>query len=310
MEDELRKSEERYRFIAENSTDVITILTGDGIAEFISPSVRQIVGYYPEEIIGKNLFDFVHPDDLDEGARLLSMAKDNAFDSAIINHRYLNNANNYIWFETTAKTIRNDQGDLEKIVAISRDISKRREQEEKLVKANELLQYLSTMDGLTGIPNRRHFEEDFQKEWQRCLRNQSPISVIMLDVDFFKKYNDEYGHLAGDDCLKTVARTLQMSLKRPGDFAARYGGEEFVVVLPETNERGALHVGNMLCKSILDLSIPHAKSDISEFVTISAGCATSIPSDSDPETLIQMADEALYKAKKTGRNRAVLSDVR
>jgi diguanylate cyclase (GGDEF)-like protein len=162
---------------------------------------------------------------------------------------------------------------------------------------------LSTLDGLTGIPNRRRFDEFLKIEWLRALRESNPISLIMIDIDHFKYYNDNYGHIIGDDCLKQVAICLAESSHRPADFAARYGGEEFGVILPLTDVQGAVTVAQSLIKQIEELKIPHGSSPVSSRVTISLGVATVLPHrDLSPTILIEGADKCLYQAKEAGRN--------
>ncbi|MBF0233236.1 MAG: diguanylate cyclase [Desulfamplus sp.] len=179
---------------------------------------------------------------------------------------------------------------------------------EKLHELNEMFKNMASIDGLTGIPNRRRFDEFLDQEWQRSIRQQTPLSLIMVDIDFFKPYNDNYGHAAGDDCLKAVAQGLMNSIERKIDIIARYGGEEFVCVLPETSAEGARLVGERLRAGVISLHLPHAYSDADDQVTVSLGAATmTAEQGSRPETIIQMADERLYKAKDGGRNRLVTS---
>ena len=174
----------------------------------------------------------------------------------------------------------------------------------KLSEANRTLQRLSSLDGLTGIANRRSFDETVHKEWQRAMRNSKPISLIMLDIDFFKLYNDHYGHQGGDDCLKKVALGLKAGIHRETDFLARYGGEEFSVVLPDTELDGAVTVAETMRESIVSLEISHAKSTVCDFVSISIGVSSVVPlQGTEPDILIGAADQALYKAKENGRNR-------
>ena len=169
--------------------------------------------------------------------------------------------------------------------------------------ANQKLELQATRDGLTGVANRRKFERDLEREWQRQLRDGQPLALILCDVDHFKCYNDTYGHQAGDKCLRSVALTLQQSLKRPSDLVARYGGEEFAVLLPDTPLTGAQQVASELRDAIEKLFLPHDASSVSNCVTISLGVCASIPSaDLLPEHLLQIADEALYEAKSAGRN--------
>ena len=164
------------------------------------------------------------------------------------------------------------------------------------------------MDDLTGIANHRRFIEFFDLEWRRSQRNARPISIILVDVDFFKLYNDTYGHQAGDKCLKNIAETMDKIIKRPGDLVARYGGEEFVIVLSETSSEGAEIIAENLRIQIENLKIDHKKSSVAKHVTISLGCATVIPDqESNSSILIKAADEALYRSKKGGRNRLTVT---
>lgn len=179
-----------------------------------------------------------------------------------------------------------------------------KESQEKLEAANRKLKKLSSLDGLTGIPNRRHFDESLHKEWNRAMRAGTPLSLIMLDIDFFKLYNDHYGHQGGDDCLKRVATILAGLARRGTDIVARYGGEEFAVILPDTDQAGAEQIAESLRVAVQDSRIPHKMSKVSEYVSISVGVGTGTPTrDTSPELLIETADQALYRAKEDGRNR-------
>lgn len=173
----------------------------------------------------------------------------------------------------------------------------------KLNVTNRELQQLSATDGLTGLSNRRMYDELSLREWRRCERTKKSIALVMVDVDFFKLYNDHYGHQAGDECLKAVANQLKRSAPRASDVVARYGGEEFVLALGETDMDGALWVANHFRQRIVDMKIPHAGSE-SGYVTVSCGVASVRPDDTvSLETLLQTADHALYQAKQQGRNR-------
>jgi diguanylate cyclase (GGDEF)-like protein len=174
----------------------------------------------------------------------------------------------------------------------------------ELEKAVTKLNRLSSLDGLTCIANRRSFDEHLDSEWKRCRRNARPLSLIMADIDYFKAYNDTYGHQAGDECLKSVALALDTALNRPGDLTCRYGGEEFAVVLPETNKKGAIHIANTLSQSVGSLHILHKNSPLGGKVTVSMGVASVLPTkDLSHADLVAAADKALYKAKQEGRNR-------
>lgn len=172
----------------------------------------------------------------------------------------------------------------------------------KFVRQRKLLENLVGRDGLTEINNRRRFDEIFLKEWGRAVRTNKPLSVIMVDVDYFKKYNDHYGHASGDNVLKAVAATICDNLKRPGDSVSRYGGEEFAIILPETNIAGGKIIAEKIRKAIENLAIVHEKSDIAPHISISLGGATAWEKDANESDLLKSADDMLYQAKGLGRN--------
>lgn len=178
----------------------------------------------------------------------------------------------------------------------------------KLDAANQELVRISSSDGLTGVSNRRFFDEAISLEWRRARRHSNSIAMLMCDVDFFKLFNDTYGHQAGDDCLRKVAKAISLNTERPSDIVARYGGEEFAVVLPETTIGGALMVAEKIRQAIRELNIPHESSP-SGRVTMSIGIASAAPGfDNPPDDLIHAADKALYRAKREGRDRVCRAD--
>ncbi|MFB2937658.1 diguanylate cyclase domain-containing protein [Aerosakkonemataceae cyanobacterium BLCC-F154] len=182
--------------------------------------------------------------------------------------------------------------------------------EDALVKANQELERLATIDSLTGVANRRLFDEYLGLEWLQMFREKSPLSLILCDVDFFKLYNDTYGHLVGDFCLQQVATTINTCVNRPADLVARYGGEEFAVILPNTDANGALKVAELIRQKVQSLKIVHATSTVSEFVTLSLGVTTVVPNtEINPDILIAITDKALYCAKQQGRNQIILENL-
>ena len=197
---------------------------------------------------------------------------------------------------------------------LAKEILDRRRAEKELRKANDQLARLNeelarlvSLDGLTQVANRRHFDTYLDQEWRRLAREQLPLTIIMGDVDYFKAYNDTYGHLAGDDCLRKVAQTLAQTVKRAADLVARYGGEEFVVMLPNTDVEGGLQVAEAMRQAVEHLNIPHTESDHAGIVTISFGLATTTPDIIySANVLISQADKALYQAKARGRNQVCL----
>jgi two-component system chemotaxis family response regulator WspR len=183
-----------------------------------------------------------------------------------------------------------------------------REMQKQLQKTNSELERISSLDGLTGIANRRAFDETLEKEWKRALRENTLLTLILIDIDYFKPYNDSYGHLQGDECLTQVAQALENTATRPTDLLARYGGEEFVLIAPMTNEAGAKQLAEYLQRAVNDLEIEHKFSKVSGHITISQGIVTLMPTESLTITdLIDMADKALYEAKEKGRNQYVVA---
>jgi diguanylate cyclase (GGDEF)-like protein len=176
----------------------------------------------------------------------------------------------------------------------------------ELKRQRDILSGLSFLDGLTGLANRRRFDQFLDQEWRRGLRSRSPLSLILMDIDFFKAFNDAAGHLAGDDCLRRIAHALEISIHRRGDLIARYGGEEFVCVLPDTDAAGAHRVAVSIQVLIASLALPHPRSAIAPIVTLSLGVATRVATLTDEySALIHDADQAMYRAKEAGRNRIV-----
>lgn len=188
------------------------------------------------------------------------------------------------------------------MVAISRDMTEHKDLEDRLA-------LLANLDGLTGLANRRHFDERLDTEWDRARREGTPLSLLLVDVDHFKKFNDQYGHQAGDACLRSVARALIEQARRPADVAARYGGEEFALLLPNTDATGCEQVGERIRQAIHDLGILHALNLPSKKVTVSVGGATHLPASEKAHcmSLVEAADKALYAAKESGRDRLVMS---
>lgn len=185
-----------------------------------------------------------------------------------------------------------------------------KEQNILLQKLNQELQRLNAIDSLTEIANRRRFDEYLAQEWNRLRREQAPLALILADIDYFKLYNDKYGHQAGDLCLSRVARGISSTIQRPADLAARYGGEEFAIILPNTEPDGARKIAEAIKSSIFRLQIPHERSQVSNYVTMSLGISSFIPDERlSPQTLVTYADIALYRAKQAGRDRVCLYEI-
>lgn len=297
----VQQSQEQFRLLAENSSDMITLHDTEGRYLYTSPACKEILQYEEKELLGKYTYLFIHPDDQEHAQKNMQLILETGY--TVVTYRIRRKDGEYVWFESAIKLLQGTDNEDSKLIVVSRNINERKLAEQKLQEANELLQHLSSIDGLTGISNRRTFDERVEIEWKRSLRNSKPISLIMFDIDYFKAYNDTYGHQGGDGCLKQVAAVVEKTLGRASDLLCRYGGEEFSVILPETDEAGAVTVGEKIRKAIEDIQIPHAGSKINSWVTVSVGTATIVPtSNIDLSTLISNADKAVYEAKKTGRN--------
>ncbi len=222
-----------------------------------------------------------------------------------------NTRNGLRWVCTSKIPFVDDHGKIIGVIGISTDITERKRADErikelihKLAVDKDFAEKNSLTDSLTRIPNRRHFDERLAREFFRIKRTGGLLSLIIIDIDHFKKYNDFYGHLAGDECLFRVATAIKSAVFRPSDFSARYGGEEFVALLPDTDGEGAQVIADRILKDVVALNIPHEHSDHAACVTVSLGIATARPDHlSTPESLVLRADKALYEAKKNGRNR-------
>lgn len=298
----LKESEEKYRSLVELLPDAV-IVHSDGILLFANEKAAKLVGVEkPEDCIGKPILAFVHPDSRESFLAQKQRAMNTGESLGVTEETCVRPDGSEIVIEVAATPVVYNGEPA--ILGIARDITERKKIEQKLHEVNRMLSRLSALDGLTGIANRRSFDEYLEREWKRALRYGNPLSLVMLDIDFFKNYNDTYGHQKGDDCLKQVAGVLETSLKRPSDLAARYGGEEFAIVLPDTDFEGAVAVAERLRLNVESLRIPHIRSQVSPYVTISVGVASAVPDRaSTPEGLISAADAALYRAKREGRNR-------
>ncbi len=188
-------------------------------------------------------------------------------------------------------------------VIVMEDITVSENAQKDLLEANNKLEVLARIDGLTNVSNRRHFDELLHQEWGRLKREKGELALLLCDIDYFKDFNDTYGHLEGDQCLRDIAQTINSTLRRPSDTAARYGGDEFVVILPNTTPQGALHLAEDIRESICRLQIKHRKSPIADHATVTIGASSGFPDEALPEDkFIWLADKALYQAKMKGRN--------
>ncbi|MDB5416470.1 MAG: diguanylate cyclase [Rubritepida sp.] len=298
----LAESEAEFRMLAEHASDMVSRVGTDGVWRYASPAATRLLGVDPAELVGRRPEDHIHPEDRPEFEALVACLSFGQEQGGLI-YRANRTDRSEIWVESTLRLVRDPQtGAPNGYVGISRDVTVSKELETKLAA-------LATTDGLTGIANRRRFDDDLLTEWRRAARDGTSIALLLLDVDHFKAFNDRYGHPAGDECLRSVASSIAATIRRPGDKAARYGGEEFAVILPATDLVGALDVAERVRGAIEALSLRH-EGNGTGVVTVSIGVAGTVPSPLVPietSALIKASDEALYQAKHTGRNRVVVA---
>ena len=303
LQEGLRSSEARFRLLAVSSRDAILLVNLEAKVLYASPAVTELLGWEPHEVLGLSYRQAFHPEDISVGKTIFRAARQGR-EPGMFQFRCLRKDGTYLWMEASLRLYREPSAEeVPGFVIVMRDISLRKAAEEELQRAFHMVEALAAVDGLTGVANRRRFDEVLQTEWRRAQRDRNACSLLLMDLDHFKNYNDIYGHMAGDRCLRQAAEAINEVLQRPGDLLARYGGEEFAVILPDTSQDGAIEIAEQIRFVVEKLRVPHGGNPHS-VVTVSVGCATEMPeSNSDVAELVQRADSALYKAKSLGRNR-------
>ncbi|WP_337271282.1 diguanylate cyclase [Oryzifoliimicrobium ureilyticus] len=298
-EETTRKSEARYRLLADNATDVIVSLDRDLIRRYVSPASHEMFGMDPGELVGKTARSIIHCEDWPLVQKIAQEARMSSSPVEAI-YRLKHRDGHYVWVEGRYRYVAENDS----LILVLRDISARKVAEAKLEKANAELARRANTDGLTGLVNRRQFDELLAAEYERANTAGTSLALLLIDVDRFKLFNDTYGHQEGDDCLRLVAQTVQ-SKARSGDICARYGGEELAVIMRGAGEEEALGVGERIRAAVENLQISHSASNYGH-VTISAGCSSAgAEGVHDVKTLIAEADRLLYEAKRTGRNKVI-----
>jgi len=309
LEKSARQSEHLYRLLAENSRDIIVLTDLNHKRQYVSPAVQWMMGWDPKELLNTTFDEtIVHPDDVPALRAAFDALRDG--DSAkTLSYRCMKKDGSYLWMEANISLYCDRiTGRPIGYVNVVRNIAERKAAEEQLRDAYQALETLATVDALTGIANRRHFDKAMEQEWRRSNRAQSPLSLLLLDVDHFKLYNDLYGHLRGDDCLRQIAAATLEVVQRAGDTVARFGGEEFGIILSNTETETAVELAEKIRQCIAGRTIEH-RGNPPGMVTVSIGCSTCIPGpDGDLLSLIEAADHALYEAKHGGRNQVVFAD--
>ncbi|WFU39357.1 diguanylate cyclase [Bradyrhizobium sp. CB82] len=299
----LAASEANFRLIAEGSGDMVTRIGIDHIVRYASPSSKRVLGWRPNQLVGHSALAGINPADLPAVEETINRLNRGELDEVRTIQRQRHREKGEIWVESTMRATRRSDGSIDGAITVSRDVTEQKELEERL-------EALATEDSLTGLANRRRFDERLDEEWARAYRDRSSLGLLMIDVDHFKAYNDEYGHPAGDACLRTVATIIAAEAQRVSDLAARYGGEEFAVLLPNIDAAGCARIGDRIRQAIRAAGLVRASNDSAGCVTASVGgaiCRPWLERTGGPGALVEAADRALYGAKQDGRDRLVMS---
>jgi diguanylate cyclase (GGDEF)-like protein/PAS domain S-box-containing protein len=323
QERELRDKEAELRVLLESTKAIPWKLNWETKQfTYIGPQIEDVLGFPRNSWTGSEVWvERIHPEDQDWVVDYCH-AKSVAGLDHFADYRALNSGGEVVWIRDVVRVLQDKNGKVVGLVGFMLDITEKKLAEQELAQAkrvaeqanqelqifNQKLQRLVTLDGLTGIANRRCFDDRLLFEWTRLLREQHYLALILIDVDYFKQYNDHYGHLAGDDCLIHIAQAINSVVKRSTDLFARYGGEEFGLLLPCTNLEGAIVFADEVQAIVRRLAISHECSKVSNYITLSMGIASMIPGiNRVADQLIALADQALYAAKQQGRNQYVIS---
>ena len=302
---DLSKDDAVYRTLLESTKAIPWKIDWDTKKfAYIGPQIEALLGWSPESwMTVEDWATRMHPEDREYVVNFC-VAQSQAGIDHEADYRALTKDNGYVWLRDVVHVVRKDNGEPEALIGFMFDISERKKTEEKLLALQKELEALSFKDGLTNIANRRRFDVSLEVEWESARSNGQPLSLLLFDIDFFKQYNDLYGHVRGDKALIEIAQTLSLALDGPRDVVARFGGEEFVVLLPQADASVALKVAERCQRLIQKQAITHALSPLDQRVTVSIGVGTVTPGGHmQPSSFIEAVDQQLYAAKKNGRNR-------
>lgn len=268
---------------------------------YIGPQIADLLGWTPES--WKTVDDWaarMHPEDRDFVVQFCVSQSQAGVDHEA-DYRALTRDGGYVWIRDVVHVQRNAAGEVESLVGFMFDISERKRDEEEIKRLHREMEALLLVDGLTGIANRRLFDQRLELEWGDSRRSGKPLALMMVDVDRFKQYNDTFGHQAGDDCLRSIGAVLRATARRPRDVAARLGGDEFVLLLPETDAAEARVLAQQVIDSVAALALPHGADGCGACVGVTVGVATQVADGADMQSLVRAADRMLYAAKRDGR---------
>jgi diguanylate cyclase (GGDEF)-like protein/PAS domain S-box-containing protein len=313
-------SENRFNATFDQAAMGIAHVAPDGTWLNVNRRCLEILGYSKDELLQLTFGDLTHPDDLESDWALVKELLNGERSSYSMEKRYIRKSKEIVWANLTVSLVRTPIGAPHYFISMIEDITLRRRVEQerddlisqlenRVRERTAELEKLSLLDPLTGIANRRCFDQCLEAEWNRAVRTHQPLSLILIDIDFFKQMNDSRGHSAADDAIRQLAGCLSEVAKRSADLAARYGGDEFVLVLPDTHAEGALRIAKEVQALVDKLRVEHPRSPLVNRMTVSQGIAVAVPNRKGTcNGLILDADRALYRAKQSGRNRMVLWD--
>ena len=271
---------------------------------YIGPQIEELLGWTPASWVSVNDWaERIHPADRQKTVDFCVAQSQQGVDHEA-DYRALTRDGDDVWIRDVVHVVRGAGGDVEALVGFMFDITARKKAEDKILQLQRELEVLSYRDGLTNVANRRMFDTMYPLEWARSRNSGEPLSLVMIDIDYFKQYNDHYGHLKGDECLRRVAQAMAAGASRERDLCARFGGEEFVLLLPATGEDEARKVAERCRTFLAHQEIEHERSGVGRLVTVSMGIGTIVPAiDDDPDVFIDRIDRRLYQAKSAGRDR-------
>jgi diguanylate cyclase (GGDEF)-like protein/PAS domain S-box-containing protein len=299
-----------YRMLLESTNAIPWKLDWPDLRfSYIGPQIEAVLGWAPDS--WRTVEDWaarMHPEDR-ERVVAFCVAQSQAGADHEADYRALRKDGGYVWIRDVVHVQRNARGEVSSLVGFMFDISERKQAEEELLRLHRELEAMSMTDALTGIANRRLFDQRLDMEWSESRRSGTPLSLLLLDVDSFKQYNDCYGHVAGDECLRAVAGVLRGAARRPRDVAARLGGDEFALLLPDCDAGAAAAVARECAEAIRSLRLPHGVGGAGDLVSTSIGVATRRAEGRDgPRAFIQAVDDGMYAAKRRGRGRVEVLD--
>nr|WP_315221546.1 sensor domain-containing diguanylate cyclase [uncultured Duganella sp.] len=271
---------------------------------YIGPQIESLLGWSQSSWLSANdWIERIHEEDRQKTADFCIAQSQKGVDHEA-DYRALTSDGDYVWIRDVVHVVRRADGSVDSLVGFMFDITERKQAEDKIVQLQRELEVLSYRDSLTNVANRRMFDTLYPVEWAKARATGEPLSVVVADIDYFKQYNDHYGHVQGDECLRRVARALDAGASRSRDLCARFGGEEFVLLLPATDEEAARNVAERCRKLLSQKELPHARSGVGRVVTVSMGVGTIVPgAQDDAYVFLDRVDRRLYQAKSSGRDR-------